>query len=163
MGLRGTSYHTRGPTPIRHMRDAGAAEDAWIAVLNRVLGELVRRHREEPEKDLEEHIRETIRSSGFLDPVHAYYDNNPMMPVIVVEPWYGEDDVRNAFRMISDAQTERPRRGRPGRDQLQAVQCAIFADRYGWTEDQVSKRYGWKSYGTAGKYIREGRRILSTP
>jgi hypothetical protein len=145
------------------MRDAGAAEDAWVAALNLVLDDLARRHEQEPDKALEEHIRETLRSSGFLDPVHDYHESNPMIPVIVVKPWHGENDIRNAFRMIRERQKERPSRGRPKRDPLQSVQCAIFADRYGWTEDRVSQYYGWESYGKAGKYIREGRRILNAP
>jgi hypothetical protein len=162
-GLRGTRYEMAA-APIRHMRDAGAAEDAWVAVLNRILGNLVRLHRQEPEKDLEEHIRETFRSEAvdYLGPVREYHDKNPALPFIEVQPWHRENDVREAFRMIRDVQTERPRRGQPNRDQLQAVQCAIFADRYGWTEEQVGKHYGWTNYGKAGKYIRRGRHILNT-
>jgi hypothetical protein len=159
-GLRGSPYDMTA-APIRHLRDHNAAENAWVAVLNRFVNNLIQRQKQEPEKDIEELIRDTFRSRDHLVPLGEYLDNNPAIPFIEVQPWHREDDIRNAFRMIRETQEERPRRGRRNRDQLQAVQCAIFADRYGWTEDQVSKHFGWENYGKAGKYIREGRRILS--
>lgn len=159
MGLRGSPYGMTA-APIRQMRDADAAENAWVTVLNRLLDNVIRHHREKPEKDIEEHIREALRSADLLDSVDEYRQQNPATPFIEVQPWHREDDIRKAFRLIREAQKEGPQRGRPKRDQLQAVQCAIFADRYSWTEDEVSKHYGWESYGKAGKYIRAGRTIL---
>jgi len=70
------------------------------------------------------------------------------------------DDVKFAFKMIDEARTERPKRGRPNRDRLRCVQCAILHDRHGWTYEQVAKQYAWQDYTLAGKYITHGRKIL---
>jgi len=155
------SAYAMSAAPIRWMQDSGPVEDTWIKVLNQFVDGITQRHEQEPEKDVVELIREALSGPGLLTPVLEHHRKNPPRPFIEVKSWHTEDDIRNAFRMISDAQQRRPQRGRPKRDELRAVQCAIFADRYGWTEEQVSDHYGWEYYGKAGKYIREGRRILS--
>jgi len=70
------------------------------------------------------------------------------------------DDVKTAFKMIDRGREERPKTGRPRRDRLRCVQCAILHDRHGWTYEQIAERYGWLDHTLAGKYIADGRRVL---
>ena len=156
---RSAPYRTIAP-PIRWMRDAGAVEEAMLEVLNRFVSNIIEQHERTPDVPVADLIREMMRSPEFFAPVREDGEKNPATPSIQVKPWHTEDDIRNAFRMISSTQKDRPRRGRPKRNNLRAVQCASLVDRYGWTEDQVGDRYGWIASGKAGKYIRDGRKIL---
>jgi hypothetical protein len=154
------SPYVMSVAPIRSMKDWTAVEDACLVVLSQFADNIIQRHEQDPEKDVAELIREAFSTLDSLTPVFEHHHKNPPKPFIEVQPWHTEEDIRNAFRLLRGAQQVTSRRGRPKRDELRAVQCAIFADRYGWTEEQVSDHYGWKHYGKAGKYIREGRRIL---
>jgi hypothetical protein len=61
--------------------------------------------------------------------------------------------------------------GRQPVDPLTAVQCAVFADRFGWTEPRIGDHFGWgltlDDYGKARRckqarhHIQKGREILA--
>ncbi len=95
---------------------------------------------------------------------------NPARPSIVIGPQTSDDDVREALRWIATSQRDRRGRGRPPRDPLTAVQCAIWRDRYRWTNHQIAKHLGWPTtkddYGVerhsnrASQHVRLGRQIL---
>jgi hypothetical protein len=142
------------------MRDGEDTEVAWLEVFNRFVTRIIEHYNNVPDVDIENVVREAMRSPDFLAPVREGTKKNLARPFIEVKPWHTEDDIRNAFRMIRSAQKESPRRGRPKRDQLTAVQCAILADRYDENENQIGERYGWTDYSRIARYIREGRQIL---
>ncbi len=79
---------------------------------------------------------------------------------IEVDEYTTEEDVRKAFRMLTEAHTERPSAQRPRRDRLTCLECALLHDERGWTYLQLAKRYGWKDPTLASKYVRDGRTIL---
>jgi len=79
---------------------------------------------------------------------------------IKVDEHTTEDDVRHAFRMISRMHESRPGGGRPRRDPLMALQCAILYDRHNerdpkdprrkkWTYEKLAKRFGLPSTRSA--------------
>jgi hypothetical protein len=62
-------------------------------------------------------------------------------PYILVEPHTTEDDVRNAFRILAAALPRRPRPVKPPRDPLVSVQCAVWYDRYGWSQERIAEHF----------------------
>lgn len=80
--------------------------------------------------------------------------------VIVVDESTSSDEVRSAFRLITETQDVRPKQGAPSRDRLKAVQCAILHDRHDWTYEPLAERYGWQDYTLVSKYVKVGRSIL---
>lgn len=90
-------------------------------------------------------------------------------PYIAVEAHTTEDDVRNAFKLMAAARPPRSRAGKPRRDPLICLQCAIWYDRCGWSHERIAKHFGWKVQRpahakprseTARQYIVEGRALL---
>ncbi len=78
-------------------------------------------------------------------------------------------DVRNAFTLLAADLPRRPRAARPSRDLLTAVQCAIWYDDLGWSQQQIAGRFGWATQSppaskvkseTARQHIADGRDIL---
>jgi hypothetical protein len=90
-------------------------------------------------------------------------------PYIAVDPQTTEEDVRNAFKLMAAAQPERRRPVRPRRDRLVCLQCAIWYDEGGWSQERIAAHFGWKVQfpaqakprsETARLYIAEGRQLL---
>ena len=79
---------------------------------------------------------------------------------IEVDDYTREADVREAFKMLTEAHKKRPRMGRPGRDRLTCVEAAILHDRHNFTYEQLKERYGWRDETLASKYIKDGRGAL---
>lgn len=89
---------------------------------------------------------------------------------IEVDEHTSPEDVANAFRMIRAVQ-KRNLGGRPGRDELVALQCAVLHDRYNqpdptdrrrrkWTHKRLAEKFGLKSARAAEEYVATGREIL---
>jgi hypothetical protein len=53
-----------------------------------------------------------------------------------------EKDVRLAYRMLKKSKSPGSPSGRPGRDRLLAVQCAVFHDKLGWTHKEIADHFG---------------------
>jgi hypothetical protein len=70
-----------------------------------------------------------------------------------------EDDIRAAFREIRKREELRTKTGRPNCDLLEAIQCAFYVDRCGWSIKDVAKYYRF-SESTAKNRIRDGRQAL---
>ena len=108
-------YHVRPA----HSVDEGAraAEDAWSKLFNRFVNNIIERQKMAPHSqkkaphniDLVGLLRQVMKSPDFFSPKRAYVDENPTRRFIEVKPWHTEEDIRDAFRMISGAQEERPR------------------------------------------------------
>lgn len=91
-------------------------------------------------------------------------------PFIEVGPATTEEDVRGAFRILAARfGGKRPQAIRPQRDRLTAVQCAIWHDEEGWSQERIAARFGWTVQRppgmtprceTARQYVNEGRDIL---
>ena len=79
---------------------------------------------------------------------------------IEVDEHTKEADVREAFKMLTEAHKTRPRTGRPPRDRLTCVEAAILHDHHNFTYQQLAERYGWDDETVASKYLKEGRDIL---
>jgi hypothetical protein len=79
---------------------------------------------------------------------------------IEVDDYTKEADVREAFKMLTEAHKKRPRTGRPERDRLTCVEAAILHDRHNFTYEQLKERYGWRDETLASKYIKDGRGVV---
>ncbi len=106
------------------------------------------------------HIRQASATMGRVE----------TRPYIAVEPETTEEDVRAAFRLLSASLSSRPRAGKPARDKMTAVQCAIWYDECGWSHAQLAEHFGWAVQEQAGaklrsetvrKHVQEGRTILA--
>jgi hypothetical protein len=116
--------------------------------------------------DFEQMLLEACHSDNHRKRIDEWNNNKPQTEgvryYIEIDQFTTEDDVRRAFRMLSAAQKERPRAGRPKRDRLTCVECAVLHDRHGWAYEQLAQRYGWKDSTLTSKYIADGRNILRT-
>ena len=99
-------------------------------------------------------------------------DNEPR-PHIVVTEETTEEDVKKAFRAINASQRLRGQGGRPPRDQLVAIQCAVLYDgrrrsidaedkrRRNWTYESLAKEFGLQSANAAENYVNFGRKVMA--
>lgn len=105
---------------------------------------------------------------------HKYVDRqlaNEHKPYIFVTEETTEDDVKKAFRSIRASQQQRGRGGRPTRDRLVAIQCAVLYDRYrsmdstdkrrrNWTYESLAKEFDLDSADAAEDYVNLGRKLM---
>jgi hypothetical protein len=80
--------------------------------------------------------------------------------LIEVDEHTRKEDVRSAFSMIRAVQENRVSGGRPSRDPLTAVQCAIFYKSPEWTYEKIAERCGLSSTDSARRYVEDGQKIL---
>lgn len=159
--------------PTVQLRDGSVAEgieyEYWMSILfkvwklhlkpqglefSRVLEEIREKYPE-----IEEARREASR-------------RNPLRHYINVDEDTTEDEVRDAFRMISRMHESRPGGGRSERDPLTALQCAILYDKHNerdpedprrkkWTYEKLYTKFDEISSARAAKaYVRLGRELL---
>ena len=87
---------------------------------------------------------------------------NKEKPYVVVDEYTPLADAKRAAAQIGASDGQRPVTGRPQRDPLVAVECAILHDHHAWKYEQLAERHGWKSDpNLASKYVEKGRKILS--
>jgi hypothetical protein len=87
---------------------------------------------------------------------------NKEKPYVVVDEYTSLADVKRAATKIGASDGQRPVTGRPQRDPLKAVECAILHDHHEWKYEQLADRYGWeRDPNLASKYVKTGRKILS--
>jgi len=155
----GSASMAAGPVKVMHdpYEERGVAERAWSLIFEAVFelylepqglardDVLQKIHEARPE------IRETRDQEWHDLRLRTYIEVNENTT------W---EDVKAAFKMIDDAREERPKTGRPKRDRLRCVQCAILHDQNGWTYEQIAQRYAWPDYTLASKYVADGRKIL---
>ena len=92
-------------------------------------------------------------------------------PYISLEDDPDDELIRKATSTIRRQIGSERRRGRPRRDPLLCVQCAILKDRHGWTDVELAERfgaaitrspyYGHEHSETIRQYIADGRAILA--
>ncbi|MFT4037632.1 MAG: hypothetical protein QM692_05580 [Thermomicrobiales bacterium] len=92
-----------------------------------------------------------------------------MRPYIEVTPQTTEIDVRNAFRLMAAHQPVRPQPSRRKRNPLLCLQCAVWYDQCGWSQERIAGAFGWSIQRPAGakpksetarKHIADGRILL---
>lgn len=90
-------------------------------------------------------------------------------PYISIEDDPDIEMIRKALDTLRKQSGTSRQRGRPKRDSLRCVQCAILKDRYHWDEAAIARLYGWQvsegdydepRSGTARVHVAEGREIL---
>jgi hypothetical protein len=97
--------------------------------------------------------------------------DNELRPYIDVMPHHIEKDIISAFKVLSARHQTRPTVGRPTRDELTAVQCAVLYDRHNgrdpddgrkrvWTYEKLAKKFGLGTWRTAEDYVQLGRELL---
>jgi len=79
---------------------------------------------------------------------------------IEVDEHTTKDDIDSAFRLIRSAQEKRGSGGRPSRNPLVAVQCAIHYKQPEWTYKKLADHFSLGSTDTAKRYVEEGQKIL---
>ena len=98
--------------------------------------------------------------------INEYMDRiarTPTRPYIYVDEYTTEDDVREAFRTLRVlSQEPYVEVGKPPRDPLLAVQCAILADNHRWAQKQIAQHLGWKSKDRVKDHVKLGRKTLGT-
>lgn len=156
--------------PIETVTDARHIEHAWISFyeeLFSLIGDALKSQHGIDLKALREDVadkhpdiwsrqRERLSSAGKRLLIH-------------VDEETSENDVVGAYKIIKAGLPGQPRQGRPKRDPLVCVQCAIWYDEEGWSHVQIAERFGWAIQYPAGQkprsetarlHIAEGRRIL---
>lgn len=152
--------------PIRQMRDPEKAERAQQEFYWRLIEYLTERYIEPQGLDIEDVLRDALKNTpGLWKGLQEANVQNPPRYLIDPKPWHTEEDVRNAFRMLAAAHTERPQLGRARRDPLIAAECAILKDRHGWQNrrlaEQLLRLYGLQEdENLASRYVTTGRKIL---
>lgn len=153
--------HFMSRPPIVYTRRAEGVENAYRTYTENLAFRVAERIRDKPGADIVETVLETLRERDLDGPLEADWIENPIRAYIEVRPWQKEKDIISAFRMISAMQDRSGRSPDPERP-LRAVQCAILHDRCGWKYEEIEAAYGWTAgSNVAGKYIKDGRRILS--
>jgi hypothetical protein len=157
----GTKTAAMPAPPIRKMHDPYEERQvygkAWSAAADALFDLYLKPLGFEPEQVWQE-VHEArpdilrVRSRELQDlPLHHYIEVNELTT------W---DDLKTAFKIITEDREDAPSRGRPKRDRLVCVQCAILHDRYGWTYEQIAERNNWLDHTLTGKYIKDGRKLL---
>jgi hypothetical protein len=90
-------------------------------------------------------------------------------PYIRVDNFTSDDDVRRAFTYLRSLRKNERSRERSKRDDLKAIQCAIWYDEYEWSHERIAEYFGWAVQHppaqkprseTARQHIAHGRDLL---
>jgi hypothetical protein len=162
---RGGSKHLQrlAAPPIREMRDPAEVRRYLTSFYEDVIDALIDTYLV-PAGFSKEEVRRSLQAERpeLWDKLEEEEEANTQKPYIVVDEFTTQEDVKWAFSKIHNSNGQRaksPGTGRPARDPLVAVECAILHDRYGWTYAQLAERYGWDDPNVASKYIDRGRTI----
>ena len=106
---------------------------------------------------------------------HKYVERqeaNEPQPYIFVTDETTEKDIKKAFRAIKASRRLRSSGGRPRRDRLVAVQCAVLYDRHrtidptdkrrrNWTYESLAQEFDLESAAAAEDYVDLGRELMN--
>jgi hypothetical protein len=165
--------------PIKYLRDPDRVQaDAEWRIKNRIdrMGELLQQKLEQagitPEQ-FSVDIRELWREAGTFNPscpedkyrnfidreienIDREIENLPRPYIDLSHEETTEDDIRAAYAEHKKREQRETKEGRRNSDELEAIQCAFFVDRLGWSVAEVADNYGF-SVDTAKKRIKDGR------
>lgn len=156
--------------PIVHLDDPYRVWQVERARTERILLAILRGMEETHGLDVGALIAEKVRE---VDDAHAPVDRQ-RRAYIVVDSWTREEEVRAAFRALTVGKPDRPTPGRPPRDLLMCLQCAIWQDECGWSVPEIARHLGWRltldGYEKTARlssrveeHVAQGRRLLDTP
>lgn len=166
-----SAKHAMIHAPILALRDDVEIEHAYIAFYESVFGALARAVQDETGIDIRRRRNQLIDEQPELfDGLQETLRNVSKRLVITVDEYTTQEDVANAFRLIRESNpAANDNDGRPSRHPLQAVQCAIWSDRFHWSHERIANRFGWSVQRppaqsprseTVRNYVNEGRRII---
>lgn len=166
--------------PIQQLQDPARARDDAHWYRDAIIDEIGKRFLEPRELDIREMYEAVIGSirhdKGETQPLgHEYVDRqqaNEPRPYIVVTEETTEEDVRKAFRAIKRSRGRSGQGGRPSRDRLVAIQCAILYDNHNsidladkrkrtWTFQSLAETFGLDSDDAAEGYVDFGREQIA--
>jgi len=159
--------------PIVWLSDADHAESTmrefYEALLEALLEKYVHPQGISSEDALGSIHRE--RPELFVQLMRALVENKSR-PYIDVKPYHQTSFSVSAFKVLSARHDTRPASGRPKRDELTAVQCAILYDQHNvtdptdkrrraWTHERLDEVFGLGSCRVAQGYVERGRELLN--
>jgi hypothetical protein len=168
------SFHWRGSNvsprsgvvmyspPIVWQRDADQAEETMMEFYEGSLDALLEEY-VHPQGVTTEEAMERIRKERpeVFERMREGLHDNESRPYIDVKPHHTQKDIEAAFRVLRARQDAGSPQGRPRRDTLTAVQCAILHDRLGWTYERIALERGINpDSNDVSKYIADGRHAL---
>ncbi len=158
--------------PIVWLRDDGRAEITMMEFYEGLLAALLEEY-VHPQgvttKDAMGCIRE--ERPEIFERLRKGLRDNESRPYIDVRPYHRQEEIESAIKILVARHETRPTTGRNKRDELTAVQCAIFYDRHNprdptdkrrltWTYERLAKEFGLESWRAAKEYVRLGRQLL---
>jgi hypothetical protein len=138
-----------------------------------ILHELIDRYIRPQGLDVKEVLHNILEVSGISAEYAERMSQVSETYYIVVDEYTSEEDLESTRRMIRAAQ-ERNSGGRPARDPLVALQCALLHDKYNgldpadrritrWSYKQLAKEFrefGVRNERSAEEYVKLGRQLL---
>jgi hypothetical protein len=135
-GLPGMVY-----PPIKSLWDMIEVSDwYWRRILDYIGERYLEPEGMDPETLLERALWEI---PGLNEEYWEKYEQYSKRYYIEVDAYTSLEDIRSAFQMIRSIQ--RPRRKKPPRDRLTAVQCAIFYDHRNQRKSEDKRQWQWTS------------------
>jgi hypothetical protein len=159
--------------PIKSLWELTLLRDWYWHRILRSIGE---RYLEAWDVDVEDVLERATWSDssweipGLYEEVVEKHEQYSKRYYIEVDEFTSLEDVKSAFRMIRSIQ--QPKRTKPPRDRLIAVQCAILYDQHNqpdledkrrrrWTYKKLAKEFELSSHRAAKYHVALGRKILS--
>jgi hypothetical protein len=169
---RGPKYSWMPAPPIVWLTDGDRAKKTMTEFYEGLLSALLEKY-VHPQGITTEDAVGSIRKERpelFERLMQGIYDNESR-PYIDVKPYHRQQDIESAFKVLSTRHETRPTTGRPKRDELTAVQCAILYDRHNlrepadkrrrtWTYERLAREHDLESRRAAKEYVELGRELL---
>jgi hypothetical protein len=119
--------------------------------------ELIDRYIRPQGLDVKEVLHNVLKTSGISAEYAERMSEVSETYYIVVDEYTSEEDLENTRRMIRAAQERNPG-GRPARDPLAALQCALLHDKYNETEPGDGRIWRWSYKRLADEFRQFGVR-----
>jgi hypothetical protein len=139
----------------------------WVQVVR----ELIERYIRPQGLDVGKILEEILRSPELWGEYLRRMEHVPKTHYISVDEYTSEADVKNARRLIRETLEQNPG-GRPLRDPLVALQCAVLYDRHNgrhpedgrrrvWTHEKLAVEFDLESWRAAKAHVQLGRELLN--
>jgi hypothetical protein len=159
--------------PIVKLRNPYEVEEVAMWFLTQTVREFIERYIRPQGLDVEAVLHNVLEASGLWEEYWDRMDQVSETYYILVDEYTTEEDLESARRMIRATQEPNPG-GRPPRDTLVALQCALLHDKYNytdptdrrfkrWTYRRLAERFsefGVSNERSAEEYTKLGRQLL---
>ena len=168
-GGQGDRVPLQARAPLRWLADESELEATHLWLLESLLEELGRRHLEPLGLDIEKMVEDVFDNTDLRAQYNSKKRDLAKRWHIRVESGITFDDVRKSFSLIPSAEKGRSSGGRPRRNSLIELECAILYDRHNrvdengrtrWTFSRLAEKYGLPT-NEVSEYVKEGRQLLS--